>query len=242
MQVIDEGALGSAGQRRHNNKGPLAPPKDPNKTLVLAHALICTFGFAFCLPAGAILARYFRTSRPWWYKGHWIAQFGIAGPVIVLGVSLGFVLSGQIGKTPGDSHKDLGSAIFFMYIAQCGIGAVIHFFKPKNAKRRPIQNYFHAILGITILVLGMYQIHTGYADEWPKFASLGTVSKAVNVLWILWCLIIVAVYTVGLRYLRTQYAQEAASRQRAKPFVANGSPVSYNMDIMRWKPGDRPTV
>ncbi|KAF8206093.1 hypothetical protein K438DRAFT_1543860, partial [Mycena galopus ATCC 62051] len=187
-------------------------PKDPMKGWVLAHALICVLGFAVCLPGGAILARYLRTSRPWWYKAHWIAQVGIAGPVIVVGVSLGFIVSGQIGKTPGDDHKaclpNLGSAVFFLYIAQCLIGAVIHFWKPKNAKRRPIQNYFHAILGLTVLALGMYQIHTGYAEEWLKFASLGPVSGAVNVLWILWFIVRLGVYGVGLRYLPTQYAQE----------------------------------
>jgi hypothetical protein len=48
-----------------------------NQGLLIAHGIVCAVGFAFCLPAGVILARYLRTSRPWWYTGHWIAQFGI---------------------------------------------------------------------------------------------------------------------------------------------------------------------
>ncbi|KAJ7266386.1 hypothetical protein B0H12DRAFT_1258985, partial [Mycena haematopus] len=193
------------------------------------HALICVLGFAVSLPAGAILARYFRTSRPWWYKGHWITQVGIAGPIIVLGVSLGFI--------------NLGYAVFFLYVGQCQIGAVIHFFKPKNAKRRPIQNHFHAILGLTTLALGMYQIRTGYAEEWPKFASLGPVSSAVDVLWILWCILLVGVYAVGLVYIRKQYAQESAGRRQAETaYVASSTRPSYNMDIMSRKPGQSVTV
>ncbi|KAJ6480361.1 hypothetical protein C8R45DRAFT_769013, partial [Mycena sanguinolenta] len=181
-------------------------PKDPKKAFVVAHALISVLGFAVCLPAGAILARYLRTSRPWWYKGHWIAQVGIAGPIIVLGVSLGF---------SAKRNQNLGYAVFFLYIGQCHIGVVIHFFKPKTPKARPIQNYLHAVFGLTVLALGMYQIRTGYTEEWPKFSSLGTVSKAVNVLWILWCILLVGAYAAGLVLLREQYAQESGLRQAA---------------------------
>jgi len=240
---IHEDAL-SAGQTllaRHHGSQPIGPPRTPSKGLVIAHALLCVLGFAICLPGGAILARYLRTSRPWWYTGHWIAQFGIAGPIILIGVVLGYMLGGQIGKTPGDDHKNLGNAVFYLYIVQCILGAVIHFFKPKNAKRRPIQNYFHAILGLTIIFLGMYQIHTGYAQEWPKYAGMGALPGGVNVLWILWFILLVVVYAAGLLYLRKQYTQEAAARIHAETaFVGTGAVTNhgtnYSMDILRWQP------
>ncbi|KAG8915441.1 hypothetical protein FRC01_003661, partial [Tulasnella sp. 417] len=33
---------------------------------------------------------------------------------------------------------------------------------------RPIQNYGHAILGLTIIGLAFYNVHEGYGTEWPK--------------------------------------------------------------------------
>ncbi|KAJ7928368.1 hypothetical protein B0H13DRAFT_1563641, partial [Mycena leptocephala] len=51
---------------------------------------------------------------------------------------------------------------FVFYILQCLLGAVIYFFKPKDGKQRPIQNSLHGFLGVLLLVLGMYQIRTGY--------------------------------------------------------------------------------
>ena len=53
-----------------------ADSSPPKKGFLIADGIVCVLGFALCLPGGAILARYLRTSRPW-YTGHWIAQFGI---------------------------------------------------------------------------------------------------------------------------------------------------------------------
>ncbi|KAJ6502812.1 hypothetical protein C8R47DRAFT_1039308 [Mycena vitilis] len=199
--------------RHHGNSTQTGSGLTPNyRVLVTLHALLSALGFAVCLPAGAILARYLRTFRPWWYTGHWIAQVAIAGPIITVGVALGYTASGQYGKTPGDTHKNLGSAIFYVYYAQCAFGAIIHYFKPKSAaRRRPIQNYAHAVVGLLIIVLALYQIHTGYAEEWPKM-GLGSLA-GVDSLWIFWVLLVVLAYLVGLWFLGKQYAQEAAARQ-----------------------------
>ncbi|KAJ6458364.1 hypothetical protein C8R47DRAFT_995270 [Mycena vitilis] len=184
--------------------------------LVIAHALVSVIGFAVCLPAGAILARYLRTSRPWWYTGHWIAQFGVAGPIILSGVILGYAANSNIdfGELAKSDHKRFGTVILVLYLLQCALGAIIHFVKPKDAKRRPIQNYFHAVLGIVVIGLGMYQIHTGFDEEWPS-RGLGVLSSGVNVLWVAWCILIVLVYAVGMWLLPRQYAQEAAGRLRS---------------------------
>lgn len=45
--------------------------------VILAHAILCAFGFLVILPAGSLLARYFRTTNPGWFTGHWIVQFGL---------------------------------------------------------------------------------------------------------------------------------------------------------------------
>lgn len=79
--------------------------------------------------------------------------------------------------------------LLLFYLLQCSLGAVIHWFKPKNAKRRPIQNYFHAVLGIAIIGLAIYQVRTGYSDEWPNMTGLGNLPNAVNVLWVFWAIV-----------------------------------------------------
>ncbi|KAJ7770397.1 hypothetical protein B0H14DRAFT_2966848 [Mycena olivaceomarginata] len=197
-----------------------------NQGLLIAHGIVCAVGFAFCLPAGVILARYLRTSRPWWYKGHWIAQFGIAGPVILVGIVLGHRVTDKYGESPADdsNHKALGNILLGLYAFQCAVGAIIHFFKPKNAKGRPPQNYLHAVFGLIIIVLGMYQIRTGYDEEWPLYAGSGRLSKSVNLLWIVWTILLGVAYATGLslqgrRHAETQYAR-----------VANGN--QYGMDAL----------
>jgi len=180
--------------------------------MVVAHAIFCVVGFALFLPCGVLLARYLRTFTPTWYTGHWIAQFGIAGPTIIVGIVLGFEASGKIGATLWDNHKKTGLAVFVLYLVQCGVGAFIHYVKPKNSRGRPPQNYFHAVFGLTIIALSMYQIRTGYKQEWPNFTGLA-VPKGVNTLWIVWCILLPILYAVGLWFLPKQYKQEDAQRK-----------------------------
>ncbi|KAJ7879824.1 hypothetical protein B0H13DRAFT_1630611 [Mycena leptocephala] len=205
-----------------------------NQRLLIAHGIVCAVGFAFCLPAGVILARYLRTSRPWWYTGHWIAQFGIAGPVILVGIVLGHRVTDKYGESPDDdsNHKALGNILLGLYAVQCAIGAIIHFFKPKNSKGRPPQNYLHAVFGLIIIVLGMYQIRTGYDDEWPLYAGSGRLPKGVNLLWIIWAILLSVAYAAGLVFfLRTQYAQESAGRKHAETHYARVG-NQYDMDAL----------
>lgn len=42
--------------------------------MIIAHAVVATFGFLFLLPSGVLLARYVRTISTQWYTGHWIIQ------------------------------------------------------------------------------------------------------------------------------------------------------------------------
>ncbi|KAJ7454530.1 hypothetical protein B0H11DRAFT_1819831 [Mycena galericulata] len=207
--------LGHSHGTAASNDGPT-----PNfRKLVIAHGLISVFGFAVCLPAGVILARYLRTYRPWWYTGHWIAQFGIAGPIILIGVGLGYGASNQYGNLPagendGSDHKTLGTVILVLYLIQCALGAIIHYIKPKKSRGRPPQNYFHAVFGILVIALGMYQIHTGYDEEWPLYVGRGRLPSGVNTLWIVWTVLIAAAYAAGMWFIPKQYRQEAESRNQ----------------------------
>jgi hypothetical protein len=37
--------------------------------------------------------------------------------------------------------------------------------------------------------LGMYQIRTGYSQEWPAYMDYGRLPDWVNTLWIVWCFV-----------------------------------------------------
>ncbi|KAF7376653.1 CBD9-like protein [Mycena sanguinolenta] len=188
-------------------------PLTPYQRMIVAHAVFCVAGFALLLPTGVLLARYLRTFSPSWYTGHWIAQFGIAGPTIITGVALGFKASGPVGYTIMDPHKKMGIIIFSLYCVQCVVGALIHYVKPKNSTGRPPQNYFHAVFGLTIIALAMYQIRTGYKTEWA-YTGLASVPSSVNIIWTLWVILLPILYAVGiLLFLKKQYRQEDEYRK-----------------------------
>ncbi|KAJ6576194.1 hypothetical protein B0H10DRAFT_2103370 [Mycena sp. CBHHK59/15] len=86
--------------------------------MVIAHAVLCVVGFALLLPTGALVASYLWTFMPTWYTGHWIAQFGIAGPSIIIGVVLGFEVAGKIRSKIFDEHKKNGVILFALYLTR----------------------------------------------------------------------------------------------------------------------------
>ncbi|KAL0956936.1 hypothetical protein HGRIS_003038 [Hohenbuehelia grisea] len=188
--------------------------------IVVVHAIFCVVGFLVLLPIGVLLARYLRTFWPKWFLAHWIAQFLIAGPAIVTGVALGIRAVSQANALHFDStHKRWGIAIFSLYCFQVALGTFIHFVKPKQsykardahpAKRRPLQNYAHAIIGILIIAFALYQVRTGYRDEWPNTTGRGEVDNSINVIWYVWIVLLPVLYLIGLSLLPRQWKQEAA--------------------------------
>ncbi|KAJ7120690.1 hypothetical protein C8R43DRAFT_900556 [Mycena crocata] len=217
QQHLDSGVIQLDLSRALNDTSPSTPDDIPftsRQRMIVAHAVLGVVGFAVLLPCGAFLARYLRTFTPTWYTGHWIVQFGLAGPMIIAGFVLGFQVAGKIGATMWDTHKRTGVILFALYWTQCVIGALIHFVKPKHVTRRPLQNYFHAVLGLAIIGLAMYQIRTGFREEWPTFSGRGSVSKGINTLWLVWCIVLPIIYAAGLLFLRKQYRQEEASQKR----------------------------
>ncbi|KAK0462503.1 uncharacterized protein EV420DRAFT_1192002 [Desarmillaria tabescens] len=193
----------------------LSIPLQPYQRMIIAHAILCVIGFLFFLPFGSLLARYFRTFTPKWYTGHWISQFAISGPLIIIGFALGVqsvTTSGSLHLD--DDHKQWGVAIFALYWVQCALGAFIHWVKPKRSTGRPLQNYFHAIFGLFIISLAFYQVRTGYKTEWPMTTGRGDIANGANVIWYIWVVVVPLLYLAGLAFLPKQYRQEAAARGR----------------------------
>ncbi|KAI0779571.1 hypothetical protein C8Q74DRAFT_1217052 [Fomes fomentarius] len=195
-------------------------PLLPFEKYIVAHAIFCVIGFLGLLPLGALLARYTRTFSPKWYTAHWIVQFAIAGPVIIIGVSLGFhsVVLAQSGGA-NDMHKQSGVAIFVLYLAQLAFGASIHYYKPKawakGQGRRPYQNYFHAVTGLLIIALAMFQVRTGFRTEWHLQTGRPQISNGANVFWYIWIILLVVAYFAGVLLLvPRQFRQEKEGMER----------------------------
>ncbi|KAJ7209991.1 hypothetical protein GGX14DRAFT_565800 [Mycena pura] len=194
----------------------------PYQVPIIVHAFSCVLAFALFLPGGAILARYMRTFRPWWYTGHWVAQFAFAGPLIVIGVSMGFLADHQLGKTPMDNHK---ARLARNCSSSCSTSSNASSepwptsSNPRTESGARYKNYIHGILGVLLLVLGMYQIHTGYDQEWPMYMGYGRLPNYVDILWIIWCIVVIVTYGAGMWLLRKQFRQEAARNLLATNIV-----------------------
>ncbi|KAF6761163.1 hypothetical protein DFP72DRAFT_987962 [Ephemerocybe angulata] len=158
----------------------LGPLTDTQK-MIVAHGIIATLGFVLFLPIGALVPRYLRTfvGGRTWFKLHWILQFLLGGITIVVG--------------------RVGIVLFVLYFAQIGLGAVIHWVKPRAPRARPPQNYIHAILGILIIALALFQVRTGYRTEWPSITGRDEVLPIA--------------YFAGMVFLKKQYAQERKTRE-----------------------------
>ncbi len=87
-----------------------------------------------------------------------------AAPIIVSGVAVGIAAVSTAGAVHlDDDHKRWGIAIFVLYFIQCALGALVHYVKPTSwtvRRKRPVQNYFHAILGLLVIGLAFYQVRS----------------------------------------------------------------------------------
>ncbi|KAF9531597.1 hypothetical protein CPB83DRAFT_76559 [Crepidotus variabilis] len=186
-------------------------PLLPYQRMIIAHAVFCGLGFLIFLPAGALLARYMRTfvPGPIWFRTHAILQFAIAGPMIIIGIILGIsAVNSAHARHLNDAHKRWGIAIFVLYLAQCGLGAFIHWVKKQNRVKRPPQNYIHAVFGLAIIAFSGYQVNSGYSHEWPTTTGRGPAPPGVNIFFWIWIVILAVAYTAGLALLPKQYRQE----------------------------------
>jgi len=209
LPTSSSGAYPTASPTGGSSGSLVALPLLPYQKLIVAHAILCTVGFLLLLPLGALLARFLRTFIPTWFKSHWIVQFALAGPTIVIGVILGIqaVIEAKAMHLD-DDHKRWGIALFILYFVQCGLGAFIHFIKKQNRTRRPPQNYLHAVLGLAIIGLAFYQVHSGYDHEWPFTTGRDPLPSVVKIVFWIWVVLVPVSYAVGLAFLPKQYRQE----------------------------------
>jgi len=190
--------------------------KSSAETVILAHAIFCASAFLLVMPAGALLARFYRTFSNSWFKGHWILQLGVGGPMTLIGAILAGSISRVGGPIISNTHTQVGILLFILYALQCSLGGVIHFIKPKKPQGRPAQNYAHAILGLTIIGLAFFQVRTGYKREWPN--AVGRPAPGlVNLLWYIWVVAVPTLYAGGLLFLKKQYKKEKESRGGPAP-------------------------
>ncbi|TFK25733.1 CBD9-like protein [Coprinopsis marcescibilis] len=178
----------------------------------LAHAVIASIAFLIIMPIGGLIPRYLRTFTTGWFKFHWFIQFVLAGVLAVIGIVLAIVgISNAGGSHLNSPHKRGGIILLVLYFLQVSLGAIIHFVKPKRGGRPP-QNYVHAILGITIVALSLYQVRTGYNVEWPELVGRPA-PNAVNIVWYVWVVLLPVAYFGGLALLPRQWKQEKKSRE-----------------------------
>lgn len=202
----------------------------PYQQLLMAHAILSAVGFLIILPTGALLARWARTFTDKWFMAHWIFQAVFGIPIITAGWFLG--VAGVIekeGRHFDDTHKVLGLALFGAYILQLLLGVHIHLFKPTSlvksrpipggtskasfaqmitASNRPILNYCHAILGLSIIGLSFYQVYLGIVYEWERATGRGEAPPVTEKLWIAWAVLLPTFYFVGLALLPRQLRKE----------------------------------
>ncbi|QRV75581.1 cytochrome b561 domain-containing protein [Ceratobasidium sp. AG-Ba] len=184
----------------------------------IAHGVLSALGFCFFLPIGVLQARFLRIWWPMWFKTHWIVQAGLAGPCIVAGFALGVKAVAENGGSHfGDKHMVIGLVLFLLYALQAVYGLIIHLVKSPNRRKRPIQNYGHAILGLGIMILAMYQVWLGFNEEWAKATGRTKPKRGLRIFWIVWVAILGGAYALGLALLPKQYESEAeAVRNREK--------------------------
>ncbi|KAF8887573.1 hypothetical protein BD779DRAFT_1526991 [Infundibulicybe gibba] len=104
--------------------------------------------------------------------------------------------------------------IQFLISGPLVLGAFIHFVKFPSAfqGRRPPQNYFHAFLGLVILVLAAEQVHYGLYTEWLLTGNIHSIPPSAKHAWLALIIVFWVLYAAGLAFLPKQFKQEAKGR------------------------------
>jgi len=186
---------------------------------IKTHAILCAIGFLILLPIGVLIARLTRTFTSAWFYAHETFQLILAGPIIFVGWYYGHKAADVIGDgNRSKTHGNIGVTLLLCYVAQLALGIIIHKFKTPRLfnGRRPPQNYFHAVLGLSILALAGYQVHYGYDIEWPNITgNVHPIPRYVVFVWAAALITFWALYTTGLALLPRQFKQESYSRLSA---------------------------
>lgn len=192
------------------------------------HGLLESIAFLVILPVGVLIARYLRTfTNRWWYV-HWIINFLVACPLILVAWAMGNAAHGNTGHAQTTPHGKVGYIVIWLYIGQLFLGLVIHYVKipVPFLGHRPPQNFFHALLGLAILALANYQVYDGIYHKTAFLAA--DVRRTVEHTWLALIIAFWSLYAIGLIFLRRQYQQERKARGRK---VQQKDQGTYNLSM-----------
>nr|GAT58426.1 predicted protein [Mycena chlorophos] len=191
----------------------------PFESTARIHAHLGFFAFLIGLPLGILISRYLRTFINHWFWPHAIVNFLFTGPLVFATIALGHqAVQKSGGRHFDDVHEQVGLALLLLYLLQVFLGVFIHSvkFPSLNARipgGRSPQNYLHAILGLTIVLLACWQTHYGLWYEWAKATgNAHPVNWRCKHFWLGIVVAFWALYVVGLGLLPRQYKQEAQGR------------------------------
>ncbi|KAG8941717.1 hypothetical protein FRC03_004045 [Tulasnella sp. 419] len=90
---------------------------------------------------------------------------------------------------------------------------------------RPVQNYLHAIAGLSIIGLAFWNVRYGIKHEWTTYTGRSWTSdlNRANKWWLAWVIIVPILYALGLALLPRQWHQEAARRSGGVPSGSSGT-------------------
>ena len=181
------------------------------KILLVGHGVLTSFGFLVLLPMGSLVARWGRTFSGKWMVYHRAVNMVVAPPTISLGVSMAAMVVFQHDERHFvETHAITGLLLYCLYIGQILLGRCIHAHRVlEGAKFHPPQNVIHVLLGVGIIGLSIYQIHTGFS-LWHRVIGTSIPSWAHSA-WFVWSLLIPISYVAGLVLLPKQFNQEHKS-------------------------------
>ncbi|KAJ7500094.1 hypothetical protein FB451DRAFT_50057 [Mycena latifolia] len=191
-------------------------PLTPFENKARIHAHVAFFAYLVGLPLGIGIARYLRTFTSAWFWPHAIVNFLLTGPLIFAAFALGYQTTTASGLPHfTDPHQKVGLALLVLYLIQVFLGSFIHLVKfPRFPGGRPPQNYLHAVLGLAIVGLAMWQTHYGLWTEWALVTgNAHPVNMRCRHFWLAIVVIVASLYALGLLLLPRQFRQEANARR-----------------------------
>jgi len=188
---------------------------------VLAHGVLLTLGFIVVLPVSVLTSRWARTFTPVWFKVHWILNWPVALPMILLGWLLGPIAVNQHdGAHFSDPHKMWGTVLVSVYLVQLVVGNHIHKRRAERTQpikfHHPLLNIAHVVVGILTLAFAFWQVRTGLS-KLERSPDYGHVAVQAIKAWNFWAVAVPFIYIVGLFFVPKQFAQEEAGAGPAAP-------------------------
>jgi len=190
--------------------------------LILAHACCGSIAFLLCVPTAVLIGRLGRGIPGWVnvHRGIQVLTLPLAIATIVLGI---YATRNSFSGHLNDTHKRNGVAVFVLLNVQIFLGALIHHLYDPNRVRRPIRNWCHVILGITVAILGAIQVRLGMG-EYSRLFARETPKAVIVVYWIVIGLTALA-YIIGVLGLVTGKGP-GSEKQRRKEMSELSLPLT----------------